>query len=643
MMITAGKDIRVILRTSIREYYDAGEISSRALRVCFGNGMYTVGELFRVYHEGGLPKFRNCGECTISELERILAPINKSYALQIINKLDQYEDLPEPIKAIIVAKYKSTLLSFSLDCIRRFYNTFGECKAFYSFFFCDLNDLAERFNNLGSRELKHYCYQLLSEIQSSLLKEELGYTYTYELVVMARAILWFCDDDFPKELEAQNWDLKVRRKALLEDFSERADQLVNAAASVQQYLISDYSKAVAMMQLSEGEVKNKLLEIRSRGTTYRTIFLFLAGLKETLYRYEDIEGNELARIVVANKYRYLTEKQVGFVVDFYRQYDYYPMFFLLKAYLESEIGREIDFSKERVKQLMTIAPKNLFKDKEWLYYQFEGILVTAEDDKLYTNVVEHEKVDIPFDSFAQVCALVFPLKTIRENNVRFLINGRLNGQIINKVCQEVNGEIKRIKSGIDSMQIDDLLKDIPDNEKDDYKQVVSIIIRKAYRLLVNEDGNIILPPNGVDVVYELSEILREKGRPMSLKELFAALKQRCPDVRYKKPDQIKSKVLKSNDIKPIGRSGRYAMAEWCGVYRGSIRDLVADILKKSKTPMHIDEIMEKVLQAYPFTNKESVTSSINNDKERFVLFGKGCYGLKRKRYSGDFEAVRKES
>ena len=165
----------------------------------------------------------------------------------------------------------------------------------------------------------------------------------------------------------------------------------------------------------------------------------------------------------------------------------------------------------------------------------------------------------------------------------------------------------------------------------------------SYRLLVHEDGNIILPPNGVDVVYELSEILREKGRPMSLKELFAALKQRCPDVRYKKPEQIKAKVLKSNDIKPIGRSGRYALAEWGGVYRGSIRDLVADILKKAKTPMHIDEIMEKVLQAYPFTNKESVTSSINNDKDRFVLFGKGCYGLKRKRYSGDFEAVRKES
>jgi hypothetical protein len=135
---------------------------------------------------------------------------------------------------------------------------------------------------------------------------------------MARAILWFCDDDFAAELEVKDWGLRVRRKALLEDFHERASQLINAAASVRRYLIPDYSRSVAMMQLSEGEVKSKLLEIRAWGHTYRTIFLFLAELKETLYRYESIDGDELGHTVVANKYRYLKEEQVGFVAGFYK-------------------------------------------------------------------------------------------------------------------------------------------------------------------------------------------------------------------------------------------------------------------------------------------------------------------------------------
>ena len=300
----------------------------------------------------------------------------------------------------------------------------------------------------------------------------------------------------------------------------------------------------------------------------------------------------------------------------------------------SEIGKEMECTRERVRQLMEKAPKNLFRDKEWLYYQFDSTLVIAEIDDVYLNVVDHEKVNIPFESFAQVCIEGFPLKAMKVNDMRFLVNKRLSSQIIDKVCREVNKQNKRIRSGIDTIPIDHLLKDIPDDKRDDYKQAMPIIISKAYRLVVDEARNIVLPPNGVDVVYELSEILRDKGRPMSLRELYAALIQRCPEVGHKSFEHVRAKVLQSEALKPIGKSSMYTLAEWTHVYRGSIRDLVADILKKSRTPMHIDEIMEKVLQAYPYTNKNSVTSSLGSDKERFVLFGEGYYGLRKKKYRG---------
>ena len=92
-------------------------------------------------------------------------------------------------------------------------------------------------------------------------------------------------------------------------------------------------------------------------------------------------------------------------------------------------------------------------------------------------------------------------------------------------------------------------------------------------------------------------------------------------------------MLQSEALKPIGKSSMYTLAEWTHVYRGSIRDLVADILKKSKIPLHIDEIMKKVLPAYPYTNKGSVTSSLGSDKERFVLLGDGYYGLRKRKYN----------
>ena len=657
-----GKDIRAILRKPIEWYYDMWVISKRAFMVCMANEIYTVGDLLRAYHNNVLPKLRNCGKKTIKELEVVLAqlgPNGQTYALQLINKLDKYEDLSEAPKNLIVSAYHKPLFDFSMDCIDMFYATFNDPRSFYSFFCLDQKNLAERFNNLDNGGLKHYCYQLLSEIHASFCKEQLSDTFTYELVVIARAILWFCDDRFAEELEASDADLKTKRKILLADFAENVEKLSKQTRRIQRWFIPTYLKAVTMFLLTEEQVAELLPQIWLHRAPHGEIFRFLADLNDVLFQYENLDGNEVSRTIIANRYPNLTEEQVGFVTDFHNQYRHYPMFFLLRDRLAksedrldrifamatgicdghpmnlAEIGKEMKCTRERVRQLMEKAPKNLFRDKEWLYYQFDSTLVIAEVDDVYLNVVDHEKVNIPFESFAQVCIEGFPLKAMKVNDMRFLVNKRLSSQIIDKVCREVNKQNKRIRSGIDTIPIDHLLKDIPDDKKDDYRQALPIIISKAYGLYVDEGGNIILPPNGVDVVYELSEILREKDRPMSLRELYAALVQRCPEVGHKSFEHVRAKVLQSEALKPIGKSSMYTLAEWNHVYRGSIRDLVADILKKSKTPMHIDEIMEKVLQAYPYTNKNSVTSSLGSDKERFVLCGNGYYGLKKRKYRGE--------
>lgn len=622
-MIASGKDIRAILRTPIQRYYDAGMISSRAYLVCVGCEMYTVGELLRVYHDGDLPKLRNCGRKTIEELEKIVAPINKRHVIQLVNKLDSYEDLPEDLKYIFETNFRRPLMDFSLDGIKWFYATFDGPRSFYGFFCLDHRNLADRFNQLENWELKHYCYQLLSIIHAEIRRENLDGTLTYELVVIARNVLWFSDERFAEELEAIDKDLKIRRKALLDDFDFRTDLLPRDVKRHQRLLISNYSKAAGMLLLSEEEVRGLLQEIRPWGMTYRELFHLLDGLNVMLFDYENLGKKEILKDFIAKKYHYLTEEQIDFVAEFVEQYGYYPMFFLLRERLAH--------SKEHLET----APRDLFKDKDWRDYDFDSILVTSEIDDMYLNVVEREKVNITFDVFARVCTRGFPLKMVKVNDVRFLVNNRYSSQIIERICKEINKENRRIKSVIETICLGDLLKNVPDDKIEDYKKVMPAIITKAYGLVVDDKGNVLLPPNGVDVIYELSEILRSKGGPMSLAELFAELKERCPDVRYKKPEEMRGKILRSDIIKPIGISGRYTLAEWNDVYRGSVRDLVADILKKAGTPLHIDVIMEKVLRDYPYTNKKSVASSLGSDKERFVVVGDGYYGLRRERGSGE--------
>ena len=69
---------------------------------------------------------------------------------------------------------------------------------------------------------------------------------------------------------------------------------------------------------------------------------------------------------------------------------------------------------------------------------------------------------------------------------------------------------------------------------------------------------------------------------------------------------------------------------------------MADTLKEAKTPLHIDVIMEKVLQEYPHTTKKNVVTSINKDEARFVLYGNGFYGLVGRKYSRKFVALKTE-
>lgn len=656
MMITGCKDIRSVLRTPIQRYYDAGEISSRAFHVCVGNEIYTLGELFRVYNDGGLRKLRNCGEYTMTELENILAPIDKTYAIQLVNKLDQYEDLPEPIKTIIVTNFQRPMDGFSADCIRLFYATFKDPCSFYDFFCLEQKNLDERFISIDSWELKHYCYQVLSEIHAALRTDYLYRTLTYELVVVALDVLWFCDDQFAEELEAKDSNLKYKRKALLDDFEFKTEMLSRNMRRLQRCMFPNYSRVTGLLMLSEDEVSDIVYELRTWAASIKEVFSFLYSLNDALFYYDGADGDEIHKEIIARKYPYLTDEKVAFVVEFVRQFGYYPMFYLLREKLAkteertesifamatgicggspqslAEIGRGIECSRERVRQLLVSAPKDLFKDKGWLHYQFGSVYVIAEDDALYMDVVEREKVGISFESFSLVCMMGFPFKAIKENDVRFLINNRFSARMIDKVCREVDKESKRIKPEIYTMRLDDLLKDVPDDKKDAYRKVVPVILAKAYRMYVNEEGNIVFPPTGIDVIYELSNILRDKGRPMSMKELYAALIKRCPEAKHKSFENVRGKVLRSDALIPIGKSSRYTLAEWKNVYRGSIRDLVADILKKSKTPLHIDTIMKKVLKTYPYTNKKSVWSSICNDKDRFVMFGDGYFGLKRKRY-----------
>lgn len=89
-------------------------------------------------------------------------------------------------------------------------------------------------------------------------------------------------------------------------------------------------------------------------------------------------------------------------------------------------------------------------------------------------------------------------------------------------------------------------------------------------------------------------ILEDNGKPMHFSDIAKSIK----DSDFKRKDvttqAIHNELIKDSRFVLIGR-GIYALESW-GYKRGTVADIIADVLKKADAPMHRDEIVEQVLK-----------------------------------------------
>lgn len=670
------------ISTPIEKYFDADRISIRAFNCCKFNDILTLGDLIKYHQTKGLQSVRNCGKKTAEELEALFEEVDLDIVTKIQEnqnqsrfqnagtkhneKLDQYPVLPKPIKNLVESTYSKPLPGFSESCINQFFDSCRSPEELYSFLCLNQLELAERFRRIFNIDLQKYYYQLLISICDVLRNDPLaGFNY-YGAFMVAKVILWFCDDWFSIEIEEQDLTIPIAKQAILADYEYRKKDLSVRAKNALKDKKPSYLEVLPLLNLSEVQLSDVLFPGRCMRKTNNELFLFFKDTKNALLKYKILDKKEINIKNIARNYPYLSEEQCVFVDGFRSQYGFSPMFFLLREYLSKsskksdvvfsmstgindgccrtmdEIGKEFDLTRERIRQILNKASGSLFRDKEWKQYQIKEAGVITKDDDLYLNVINREKVNISFESFACVCSRGFPMKTIKENGVSFLVSNRFDKRIIDVICQEIKSLRSKKRTEEYVYQIDGALNGAPAGKRDDYRRVLSIIIEKAYGLVPDDEGNIVFPKNEIIIAEELYIILRDNGSPMSLAELFAELKQNYPTVKYHTSEQIRRVILSSDKIVAIGKTSTYALAEWNNVFKGNIRDLIVQILEDNEEPVHIDHLMQRVLLVYPNTSKRSVLSSMNNDRKRFVSFGEGYYGLVNKKYDAAIKKRKNE-
>lgn len=240
------------------------------------------------------------------------------------------------------------------------------------------------------------------------------------------------------------------------------------------------------------------------------------------------------------------------------------------------IGKELKLSRERIRQIEREGLKKMakmFADKNSIY--LDQIIESFEKSGGITN---HEKITEKFleESY---------WRNKNEFNSLHLILS-LMPQII---------KIEKTKE----LEAGWMLASI---SKDD---AVKIINKWVLRLKKSKK------PQAIDVLVD-SETENSKYQVSFLSEL----------------PHISKKLVKTE-------SGFVGLASWPEVNPRNVRDKIYFILKKIGKPMHFDDISKKITEQ-SFDKKNIVKATVHNEliaDPRFVLVGRGIYGLKEWGYN----------
>ena len=130
------------------------------------------------------------------------------------------------------------------------------------------------------------------------------------------------------------------------------------------------------------------------------------------------------------------------------------------------------------------------------------------------------------------------------------------------------------------------------------------------------------PKNIRDKIYV---ILGDGGTPMHFNEIASAIKQSDFKRKDVTTQAIHNELIKDSRFVLIGR-GIYALREW-GFKKGTVADIISDVLKKEGAPLHRDEIVKRVLRHRQV--KETTILLNLQGKERFTRVAKATYTLAR--------------
>ncbi len=298
-----------------------------------------------------------------------------------------------------------------------------------------------------------------------------------------------------------------------------------------------------------------------------------------------------------------------------------------------QIGELLGITRERVRQLEKSVVSRLKASAE----AGEIPRVSEADERIATFLKEHgtvarvsalsehltaENSKTDQSRIAFLASLAPTLVSIEENDDYFQAVTLSDARNEKAVKADVAKVIDAIKKAGEPVVAADIAKGVGITS-----EVEAAALASVSKKLATLNGRwglvkwpLVNPKNIRDKIYV---ILKEHGKHMHFSEIAEAIK----DSNFKRKDvttqAIHNELIKDKRFVLVGR-GIYALSEW-GYKKGTVSDIITDILKKADEPLHRDEIVKRVLESR-YVKETTILLNLQG-KPQFKRVAKATYTL----------------
>lgn len=375
--------------------------------------------------------------------------------------------------------------------------------------------------------------------------------------------------------------------------------------------------------------------------------------------------DSLLKNMYKRDFPFLLDDDVNFVLSFYKNNSYLPMFFILYNCLVSSncrfekffceyngincesksirsLSEKYGMSEGSIRRILSnkeIKYPRLIKREMWDGYGFLKKIIFKRDADFEEIVYNENLYLIPFHVFMSLCSLIIDVEKFNVNGITYYISSQLLEYFdVSNSLKDIKNTIaqKRSKSVLisTSIFIDTYVIKVPQFDTAIIYDLIERILIESYGLSVVNDKTI-LERNHIDFKDIIYKIIEKNNSPMHIDTIRTKLIEKYPKYANMSIEKLRSDILRHPNIKSIGKKSTYTLDKW-NVYTGTIKELLYEILSKSNNPLELKDLYEIIVMRFPSTTEKSIATLLYLD-DKFIRFNRGLYGLNNKLYSNEYK------